>query len=138
MSDIRNAFNSNQTLLVLINKTKTTTDDNDPHDDNKVSYYPNGRIWMTLAALIKKFRGDSFLDQIARDKDKLTIVIRKGEHPDKQFARRFAIQAKNMYKQSSFMDNNMVCQIVSGSVDPYTSFYTNIFLGGNKNKLDAM
>merc|ERR1711957_472614 len=31
-----------------------------------------------------------------------------------------------------------VCQIVSGSVDPYTNFYTQIVLEGNKNKLDAM
>ena len=87
MADVRSAFTDNWMLLVLINKTKTTTDPGDPHDRNKKSYYLQGQIWLVLASLIKKYRGDSFLDQIALDKDKLTIIIRKGEHPDKQSAR---------------------------------------------------
>ena len=39
IADIRSAFTPNWTLLVLIDKTKTTTDDGDPHDNNKVSYW---------------------------------------------------------------------------------------------------
>ena len=121
----------------MIDKTKTTTDAGDPNHKNKKSCYPQGQIWLVLASLIKKFRGDGFLDQIALDKDKLTIIIRKGEHPDKQFARGFMVQAKNLYKSCRFTDTDLVCQIVSGSMDPYTNFYTQIVLEGNKKGTDA-
>ena len=138
MAYIRSAFTPNWTLLVLINKTKTTTDVNDPFDSHKVSYFLNGRIWLTLVSLIKKYRRDSFPDQIALDKEQLTIFIKRIEHLDKQFARGFSIQDKNMYQSCSFTDNDIVCQIVSGSVNPYTNFYTQIVLEGNRKKLDAM
>ena len=122
----------------MCNTTKTATVAGDPYDCKKTCVYPNGRIWLVLAAFVQKYRGDGFLDQIVLDKNKLTISFRKGEHPDKQIARIFVIQAKNIYTSSRFTDNELVCQIISGSIDPYTNFYTEIVLYGNKDGLDAL
>ena len=99
VADIQIAVASNWTLVVLIDKTCVEHKPGDIFDVKKKSGYPNGKIWEVLTALERKFYGDSFLDQISLDREKLTIVMKKGEHPDKQFERAFQIQVGHRHKE---------------------------------------
>ena len=80
------------------------------HDCKKTRSYPNGRIWLILAAFVKKFRGDSSFNQIFFNKDKLTIIIGRREHLDKQFTRGFINQAKELAQDKQVhTDTEWVC-----------------------------
>ena len=81
-----------------------------PHDCNKKSQYPYGMILLILEAFIKKFRGDNSLNQITLNKDKLTIIIGRREHLDKQFTRGFTFQAKELAQDKQVhTDTEWVC-----------------------------
>ena len=85
VADIQTVAISDWMLITMINKTCTEHEPGDIFDQAKKNRHQNGNIWEVLIAFEKKFQGDSFLDQISLDKEKLTIIMKKGEHPDKQF-----------------------------------------------------
>ena len=105
----------------------------------KTSYYPNGRIQLIVVAFIEKFSRDSFLNQITLNKDKLTIIIGRREHLDKQFTRGFINQAKELAQDKQVhTDTEWVCQVVGGLIDSYANFYTNIVVDENRAYLDTL
>lgn len=78
MVDIRLAFVNNLTLILMCDKTNTVPGYSNPHDIWKDSNFAHNKIWEVLTTLNKKFRVDSFLDQFKLDKDKMTIIIKRG------------------------------------------------------------
>ena len=85
--------------MTLIDKICTKHKPEDIFDVKKKNGYPNGKIWKVLTAFEKRFRGDSFLDQISLNREKLTIVMKKGEHLDKKFKRVFQIQMQHRHME---------------------------------------
>ena len=67
------------------------------------------------------------------NREKLTIVIKKDKHPDKQFDWAFQIQARHRHRECKFRDEDIICQIIHGSIDPFTNFYTKVVME-NKGK----
>ena len=68
------------------------------------------------------------LDQINLDKDKLTVIMQTGKHPNKQFEHGCQIQARNRNNEYKISDRDMISRIVNGLQDPYTGFYTKIIV----------
>ena len=65
-------------------------------------------------------------------------MIKKGEHPDKQFDRAFRIQARHRHKGCKFKNEDVICQIITGSIGPYTNFYTKVVMEGKGEPADKV
>lgn len=138
MANMRTGCATDWMLVVMLNKAYTVPKHGDLCATQKTSHYAYGKIWKVLDMVQKKYRGGSFLDKIKLGKNKLTVVIKKGEHLDKKFAKGFVIQARNMHKKRKFTNIYMVCQIIKVSIDPYTNFYyTKIVLEDNRKHSDT-
>lgn len=90
---------SNWTLVVMVDKTCTAHEPRDTFNVVEKNECSNGKIWEVLTTFEEKSQGDSILDQISLDKDKLTIVMKKKEYLDKQFNQVVQIQARHRHKE---------------------------------------
>ena len=108
----------------MIEKSCTRRDPSDPQDLKKMNKWPDGRIWLVLEDLNNMFRGSSFLDRIKLDEEKAKVVLNAGEHPDEQFHRLYLLTKQFRHKEEQPSMNELIAQLVRGSIAPYTVPYT--------------
>ena len=112
------------TARASLAKTCTHCDAGDPHDLHLVNKFPNGRIQDVLVAFHKKYRRNSLLDKIQLDKDiMLTIEMKPGVHPDKQFNQVYMILLRYSHKTVQPTHEDLIAQSVVEFYNPYNTCY---------------
>ena len=76
---------------------------------------------------------DSVLDQIDLNKAIATVVMKEGEHPDKQFERMYKVRKEFRHRACQASTHEWIAQIVRGSIEPYGIHYVNAISNQDEN-----
>ena len=124
ISSLRISFATTYTVDAMI---ESTIDD--------AGKWPYGRIHLVLIGLYDTYRPKSRLDRIQLDRDKLTIKMATGEHPDVLFELAMMVRKKYRRRRTKPTWDELISSVVTGAAATYqNSFITKMLeMDGESN-----
>ena len=113
ISSLRISFANTYTVDAMI---EATMDD--------AGEWPYGRIHLVMIGLYDTYRPKSRLDRTQMDRDKLTIKMAVGEHPDVLFEQAMMVRKKYRSRRTKPTWDELISCVVTGATSTYQSAFT--------------